>query len=550
MGRQVIADSQGRFFFSSLPAQPFGLQAIQSGYAPLATVNQSRQVEVGDGERVMDLKLRLIKLATLAGTVRDDVGDPVVGIDIRLFRRVLANGRRTLRAAGESKTDDRGAYRLASLQPGDYFVCACRKDPIPFDGVLLTTLASDPLQLMGVAARALTVGADVAAVDTSLRTFAPAFHPSSPTVARASSIRLAPAEEKTGIDIDVRTVRFTRVSGTIAGAGGAVDASQIKLTPAGESAEGATIATLSPMLVQPDGRFDFAGVPPGPYVLSVLYSPRPGTATGAPSGAALQFIGGRGAAAPAGMSMAGFGGPTSGEPTMWASEPLTVGDDGVSGLAIALRRAPTVSGHVEFVGAAPQPTQRGVVFFQPVDPVGATAYGQASTVGIIGPDGAFQIPNVVPGRYSIVSNGAPRWPTLKSVVVAGVDVTDLPITIDATDVAGMTITYSDTLMASASGTLVGARDPSTPDLTVLAFPVDRKYWADPGASSRRFRSAAISRLGAYTFASLPAGEYFIAVVPDEATVDWQDPARFEALSRAAQRIQLVDGDKKTLDVKR
>lgn len=551
IGRQLVADSQGRFFFNNLPAQPFSVQAMQQGYAPLASVNQSRQVDLMDGDRVTDLKVRLVKFASVAGTVRDEVGDPVVGIDIRLFRRQLANGRRSLRAAGETKTDDRGAYRMAGLQPGDYVVCACRKDPIPFDGVLLATLASDPLQLMGVAARALTAGADVASIDSSLRTVAPAFHPSSPTFARASNIKLAPADEKTSIDIDVMTVRATRVSGTIAGATSPLDASQIRLTPAGESAEGATLATLPPMLVQPDGRFDFAGVPPGQYVLSVLAAPRPGTATGAPSGAALQFIGGRGAMAPgAGGGMAGFGGPPSGEPTLWASEPVTVGDNGVSGLSIALRRAPIVSGRVEFAGAAPQPTQRGVVFFQTVDPVGSTAYGQGSTVAVIGPDGAFQIPNVVPGRYSVVSNGAPRWPTLKSAVVAGVDVTDLPFTVDATDLAGVVITYSDTPMATLSGTLLGASDPSAPDLSVLVFPSDRKYWADPGASGRRFRSAPMSRRGAYNFASLPAGEYFIAVVSDEATVDWLDPTRFEALSRTAQRVQVVDGDKKILDVKR
>ena len=80
------------------------------------------------------------------------------------------------------------AVRTASpgLAPGDYLICACLRDPIPFDQLLLTTLASQPLNLMSVAARALTVGADVVSLDDTLRMYAPTFHPNSSTIARAA----------------------------------------------------------------------------------------------------------------------------------------------------------------------------------------------------------------------------------------------------------------------------------------------------------------------------------------------------------------------------
>jgi len=39
-------------------------------------------------------------------------------------------------------------FRIAPLPGGDYVVCACSRDPIPFDATLLTTLASQPIQLM------------------------------------------------------------------------------------------------------------------------------------------------------------------------------------------------------------------------------------------------------------------------------------------------------------------------------------------------------------------------------------------------------------------
>jgi len=544
-GKIVLADAQGRFFFANLPAASFNIQVDQNGYIPVPS-GFGRVIELADAERVIDLKVRMLKLSIMSGTVRDDVNDPVVGLDVRAFRRGLSNGRRSLNSAARTKTDDRGAYRFTGLQPGDYIVCACGVDPVPFDGVLLSTLASEPLQMMGVAARALTVGADVASLDKTLRTLAPAFHPASATVARATTIKLGAGEEKIGIDVDVTTVRATRVSGVVTGSTGPVDASSFRLTPAAESAEGATLAVLSPMLVQPDGRFDFAGVPPGQYLLTVVQMPRPAGTPATPSGAALQFIGGRGA--PAGPTMSS-GGPPPGEPPMWASEPVSVGDEGVSGLSIALRRAPLVNGRVEFVGAAPQPTQRGAVLIQSADPLGpAVQLGSAASVK---PDGTFQFSNLVPGRYFIrTSNGAPGWPTLKSVVVNGVDVTDLPFIVEATDLNGLVLTHTDTPAATLSGTLTGVRNPSDTDLSVIVFPSDRKYWTDPLAGARRFRTAPLSRAGAYTLSGLPSGEYFVVVAPDDATVDWQEATRLEVLSRTAQRVQVADGDKKTLDVKR
>jgi hypothetical protein len=345
--------------------------------------------------------------------------------------------------------------------------------------------------------------------------------------------------------VNVTSVRAARVSGTIIGASGPVNASEIRLTLAGESAEGAAIASLPPMLVQPDNRFDFAGVPPGQYVLSVFYTPRQTGPVG-PSGAALQFIGGRGGPAPA--TMASAGPPATGGPQMWAAEPVTVGDDGVSGLAISLRRVPIINGRVEFVGSAPQPTQRNAVLVTPLEQ--SPLWNNPVLPGtVLKPDNTFELPNLVPGRYFARSNGGSSYPTLKSVMMNGAEVLDLPFTADAADITGVVFTYIDTPMATLSGSLAGGRTPSAPDLSVLVFPADRKYWAEPFAATRRFRSTPISRGGSYTLAGLPAGEYLVAVVPDEATIDWIDPVKLEGLSRTAQHVQLTDGDKKTLDVK-
>ncbi len=544
---EVVTDAQGRFFFANLPGGSYALRSAKNSYVSPTATTLSRAIEVGDGERVVDLRIRLSKLAALNGIIRDDVGDPVVGMWVWAVRHALVNGRRTFSRPVTAASDDRGMFRFGSLVPGEYVVCACGRDPIPFDGILLTTLAADPLSLLGVAARALTVGADAATLEPALRTYAPTFYPNSATIARATRVTLAPGEGRNAVDIDVTAVRSTRLSGTIVGAMGAVQASSFRLLPAGESDEAGFLSTLPPALVQPNGRFDFAGVPPGQYVLRVVHYPSDPAVGGAPSGAALAFLGARAAS----MSQASGRGLTN-EPPLWAIEPISVGDTGAAGVSVALRRAPSVRGRVEFIGSAPPPAAailgRAVVIPQPVtfDPAGLGSVGAPRPLN---PDATFTIPGVVPGRYSLFVSGFPGWPTMKSTVIAGVDVTDLPIEIDAADVSDVVIIFSDVPLARITGTLAATAN-TVAQTTVLLFPSDRRYWRDPDVARRRFRAMPVSRKGAFDATGLPAGEYFVAVVRDDDANEWQETSRLETLSRTAQRVQLRDGETRTLEVKR
>lgn len=535
--RVVLTDSRGRFVFPALGGGRYQIRVDRPGFwsVPIAT---SRSVDVGVGEKIIDLSYPLHRYGSISGTVTDDNGDAVSSMMVAAFRRVMVNGQPGDAAFGSAFTDDRGAYRFSGLKAGDYVVCACARPTVPFDGVLLSTLASQPAQLIAVASRALKVGSDAAIVE-GMRTYGPAFHGGGSSMAKAAIVTLADGEDRANVDIQTPVVFAARVSGTVVGLTGTFNAAMLRLRPAGSPLAPAT--AVLPMVVQPDGRFDFAGVPAGDYVLEVtaptVVRPGPPTPT---SGAALAFVGGRGAIG------GNFGqGPQPTDPLVWARVPVTVVDRDITSLTVPVRPAFRASGTVEW--PAPPVTGRGAAPPRSVQLLRLSQDAQLSAIGEIKPDGTFALANALPGRYSLTVNSS--YQVVKATI-GDADVTDLPVVIDDRDVSDVRITLDTPNRPTLQGQVSG--DAKT-GLTIVVFPASKKLWADPSSSSRWFATGAVSRTGSFQFTSLlPAGDYFIAAVPDDQGVysEWQSAARLDALAAVAQKITIGRNEVKTVEVKR
>ena len=543
----VLTDSQGRFFYASLQPGMYTAQVQKNGYAPAPF----GPIELAADERVLDWRLKLAKLTGLGGTLRDETGDPAVGVDVALFRRTVVNGRQSWQYAGRQRTDDKGAYRFSGMNAGDFVLCACGRDPIPFDPLLLTTLGSEPIQLMNVAARALSLGADAVSLDNTLRTWAPTYYPNSASLARATRITLAAGEDKTGIDMNLAMVRSTRVSGRVLGAVGPVTAGSIQLVPEADAEAGMRILSLSPMLAQPDGRFDFTMVPPGQYRLIVVH--RPGLASGGPSGAAMGFAGARGVTPPPPGATMASNGLVSPDPPQWASEMITVGENGVSGLNITLNRSLNVAGRVQWIGAAPQPAANvfnritaSLQAVSPTDPLASASFAN----GRFQPDGTFTVPGALPGKYTLNVQTLPGFPTLKSVTMGGMDLTDMPLVVADKDLADITMTFVDTPMASLTVTVNAAPGSQGDDGSILVFPADRKYWTESNAARRRFRLIANTSKNVVTTPELPAGDYLVVAATALEAADWMEASKLDTLSRRAMRVTVGDTGKATVEVRR
>jgi hypothetical protein len=99
-----------------------------------------------------------------------------------------------------------------------------------------------------------------------------------------------------------------------------------------------------------------------------------------------------------------------------------------------------------------------------------------------------------------------------------------------------------------SGTVKDARGETSTTAAVLVFPADPARWSGYGTDSRTVTSIQVTRVGAYKFESLPAGDHFLVAVDGAETDTWTDPQNLEKLARQATRVTLTASESKTVDL--
>jgi hypothetical protein len=149
-------------------------------------------------------------------------------------------------------------------------------------------------------------------------------------------------------------------------------------------------------------------------------------------------------------------------------------------------------------------------------------------------------------RAMLLEGTPPGW-SVRAVTLAGRDVTDLPIEI-AGHLSNVVISFTDRPTEVRGRVSVADGTDSTASVVAFPgpdFPLNALSW-DTG--SGRFRLVRVDTRGNYVLYGLPAGNYLVAAVPDEATVNWTDPEFLSELSRFAAPIQITHGERRTLDL--
>ena len=318
----------------------------------------------------------------------------------------------------------------------------------------------------------------------------------------------------TGIDFQIQLVPFATVTGVVAGTD---EFANVLLVPADSPGGlgrlgGQTLTGRA----QADGTFVISNVPPGRYI-------------------AVARSGGR-----------------SGDPRT-AIQSLTVNGQNIEGLTLMLQPGVTLAGNITVESAGtPAPTDYSSfrIDAPEVDPlpIGGGGRGGGPGGGPRREERLVQIGNLLPGRHYIRvtgGGGQGQW-TLKSVLVGATDVTDDAVELKpGHNVGNVTVVLSDQ-PTEIAGTVRDAHSMGVGGVTVVAFPMDRRFWR---AQSRHIQVSRTGQDGQYRIRGLPPGDYYLVATDDVEQGEWFDPAYLEQVEAAGTRVTLGEGDRKTQDLR-
>lgn len=567
-----VTDPRGRFAFTEIPGEGTYTVAVSKfgyldgGYGrDHSPADPLRIVFLRKDDWVSGLRVAIWRPGAISGVVRDEAGDPVVGVFVRVLSRFRIQGRDDMVAGPLTVTNDRGEYRVAGLAPGRYAVqVPSVQASVPFS----TRITFSP----GNAAEG------VVDVDDSQRlvigryplppppqngrpmSYPIVFHPSASTLAVATLIDLKYGDDRTGIDLTLTPAPAVRVSGLVEGPPDALKSLTLRLLPAGleNAGLGSEVATA---LVSGDGRFTFINVPAGTYTLDAPVKVTELSSANPNLGGSMT----RGFRFP-------MPPPTQGSGTSWSTFDLvpglqvvdtsfrtgaaeysgrmsvTVGASDVTNVVLRLRAHQTFSGKVVVEADPTKPTQQPPARFPlRLDPAaGDVSLGMPQSSFQDAP-GTFSIPGVKPGQYFLRMSVYPQW-QVKSITWQGRDYVNTPFdsTNDA-DFSNITITITNAV-PELTGTVRGANEKEGDTAMVVAFPVDRAGWRNTGLNPTRMKYASVSSTGTYRFASLPAGDYLIAAIDRSLLPVWRETEFLTRLERQATRITLSWATKTSQDL--
>jgi hypothetical protein len=237
----------------------------------------------------------------------------------------------------------------------------------------------------------------------------------------------------------------------------------------------------------------------------------------------------------------------SGGPADRVSIPVLLNEGDVKRVVLTPRRATAVSGSIVSDDGSPLPFAVSRLTVVPVQvdaehllrPWGAP--GETSVAA----KSTFRLTNMQ-GQYLFRLQGLPSEWMLKSVMVAGRDMTDAPLAIPtgSPDIDGVQLVISRG--GAALTGLVEVRDGgAAPDSTVVVFPESKSHW---GPGSRFTRAVRPDQSARFVIQGLPPGTYRVAARDFIIDGQWDDPEFLQSIMRDAVRVELTDGSKADVKV--
>jgi protocatechuate 3,4-dioxygenase beta subunit len=480
-GRWLATDANGRWEFQDLAPGRYTLSVSKSGYLKIEYGQQrpferGKTLEVSAGQLLDKLDLTLPRASAITGRVFDEFGDAAAAVWVRALRHRYVDGRRQLTPLSEGIEVLANGGGDITDDLGQFRIYGLA----PGD-YYVSALYSPPGESAG-------------------RTgYPPTYYPGTASAAEARRITVRLGDEAQNINMNLVSAHYVSVSGTVLNSLNVPVKTSLNLSATDPSA-----APVGPAVTSPDGRFTFSHVPPGEYSLRV------------------------------------FGAQSSSGVAEFASTPVTVGGDDVSGIVLVTALGATATGRVVFEDGA-KPDNR--LFVRTSATVPGASFSNTS-VGV-NQDMTFTVGGLTERqtfRLGIVPEG---W-FLKSVTHAGTDITDTGYDFKPGErVSGVQILLTRRT-TTLTGTVQDDRGEPLTDYTVVVFSSDTSKWT---YLTRFVRSARPDQDGKFTIRALPPDDYLVVALDYVENGQEFDPELLRVWAPLGAKVTLADGGTQSLTLK-
>jgi protocatechuate 3,4-dioxygenase beta subunit len=461
--------------------QRYGARNYNSPGTPLA---------LKEGDKLTKINIVMTAQGVIMGSVLDQDGDPVSGVQVQALRYAYQNGQRQLRAEGMSTaTDFRGAYTISGLMPGRYYIQA--------------SMRNQPGQASAATLNVTT------------------FFPSSLDLRGATAVEVGAGAELTNMAVRLRREKVYTIRGTVLSGGTPVNGVSLTLMPQDTPVTSGGPDILSNVLGNQvssnrEGKFEIRNVLPGSYA---LYGTQGGASMISINGGDTVFF--RAAApAPAGGGV-NFSAPASGSS---GRVQVNVAAEDVADIVLTLSPGSTITGSVKVDNGSVEELLKGIK--PPTLPDGVVApaglgalnvrlapTGQGISAGApsspVDPSGSFTLGSTAPSTYYVTVNGLPTGYYVKSMTFSGQDILRSPLDFSSGGGGQLEITLAKGV-GEISGSVTDSQGRMLTGVTVSLWPrIPSRATANGGV-----RTVTTDQSGAFKFTGIVPGEYWTAAFED------------------------------------
>jgi hypothetical protein len=515
----VVADSQGRFAFRDLDSGTYYVSAGANGYAKQiygqrTSAGQGTPINLSLGQTIRDVAIALSQAGSISGRIRDNSGQPAVGIQVQLLKAVYnANAQKLFQSAGIARSDDHGDFRLFLVTPGRYIILAGSS----INGIVGSTIGS-PNEIAG---------------DNVPMTF----YPGVTDIAQAAAINLKAGADIAGVDVVVVRQPSYRIRGRVIDGRNGQNPASVTITVVTPSPTGSNFNTTSSQSYNGlDGVFELRDVSPGPHLIRAQLSLSSNTVTPATSGA-ISSLGQQVASAQVALSVSS---DLDGVVLMLASPISLTGKLSMEGATVTATPGPTGTsglpgtGSLNSIRVQLRPSLDGVLMSNVGGP---SPVSQPST-----PDGAFRVDTVLPGEYRVSVAPLPPDVYVKQVRFSQADVLNKPMQIASSDSGTFDVTLSNR-GGQIDGTISDEKQHSVPGIPVVLIPDRQRDRID------LFKTTSSDDKGLFTIRGIAPGDYHVFAWEAMDPYAYFDPELLKQYEQKGKSVHVAEASKEVIDVR-